>query len=94
MGCGKVGAENGANGLCGDGGVPFAGGDGEVAAVVVGDEIGFLEESAAQGVLRVVGAAAEGEVVLGVADGSDRVGDVEVEGAVGEGDDGCGSAGG
>ena len=59
-------------------------GDGEVLPPVVDFYVGFLEEGAAEGVLRVVGRAAEGEVVLLVVVCWEA--DLEIEGAVGERD--------
>jgi len=50
---------------------------------VIDGEIGFLQECAAEGVLRVVGRAAEGEVRCCV--WVDGVGGLKIEGCVGEG---------
>ena len=62
-------------------------GDREVLPLVVDGYVGLLEEGAADGVLRVVGGAAEGKVVLLVIVGWEA--DLEVEGAVGERDAYC-----
>lgn len=65
--------------------------DGEGGAFVVGDEVGLLEESAAEGVLGVVGCAADGEVVRCFVDVRVVGSELQVEGGVGELD--CDGAG-
>ena len=65
-------------------------GDGEVAAFVVGNEVGFLEEGATKCVFGIVAAAFEREVpACGVDEG--RAGGA-VEGGVGEDDGDSGAA--
>lgn len=66
-------------------------GDGEIGMLVIDGEVGFLEESSAQCVLRLVGGSSQREVPCWL--GDERVGCCEVEGGVGE-DDLHGGAGG